>query len=239
MYSFLKEQKEFRGDPMHIVLNASRKVRFTKSTLRQASIREKKGPSLGKTKVVPRQRSPYAPKFEDRSHEETGRQQRCVRSKAWDLAKICTSSKRTTGLHSSHLQRSGFSQVPHQESRVGEFGVDSGTSMHIVSEEDLNWTELATMWTSRSPTTVMTANGEVQFRGLDHKVLNEDGESRNNHQHVVVVQDMTTQGIQSFLCRTKNFSKNAEEFAKVLGANKKTKSFTHTIPWNLASEELS
>ena len=42
--------KEFRGDPMQKVLNAIRKVRFTKSTMRQASIREKKGPSLGKTK---------------------------------------------------------------------------------------------------------------------------------------------------------------------------------------------
>ena len=30
---------------------------------------------------------PYAMKFEDRSHEETERQQRCARSKAWNLAK--------------------------------------------------------------------------------------------------------------------------------------------------------
>ena len=112
--------KEFRWDPMQKLLNAIRKVRFTQSTPRQASTRDKKGPSLGKTKVVRRQRSPYAPKFEHRSHEQTGRQQRCAQSKAWDLAKNFTSSKRTTGLHSSHLQRSGFSQVPHQESRVGE-----------------------------------------------------------------------------------------------------------------------
>ena len=45
--------------------------------------RKKKGPSLGKINVkVPHQRSPYAMKFEDRSHEETERQQRCARSKA-------------------------------------------------------------------------------------------------------------------------------------------------------------
>ena len=51
---------------------------------RQASVREKKGPSLGKRQVKhPHQRSPYAIKFEkDRSHEETERQQRCARSKA-------------------------------------------------------------------------------------------------------------------------------------------------------------
>ena len=72
---------------MQKVLEPIQRVRFTKSTLRHASIREKKRPSLGKTKVVPRLRSPYAPKFGDRSHEETGRQQRCAQSKAWDLAK--------------------------------------------------------------------------------------------------------------------------------------------------------
>ena len=62
------------------------RCRFTTSTLCQTSIREKKGPSLGKTNVkVPHQRSPYAMKYEDRSHEETERQQRCARSKVWNL----------------------------------------------------------------------------------------------------------------------------------------------------------
>ena len=56
------------------VLGPIRRTRFTQSALRQASIRENKGPSLGKFQVkVPHQRSPYAPKFEDRSHEETER----------------------------------------------------------------------------------------------------------------------------------------------------------------------
>ena len=36
--------------------------------------------------------------------------------------------------------------------------------MHMVSKRDLNSAELETMRTSRSPTTVMTANGEVQTR---------------------------------------------------------------------------
>ena len=40
--------------------------------------------------------------------------------------------------------------------------VDSGASMHMVSEKDLSTAELETMRTSRSPTTVMTANGEVR-----------------------------------------------------------------------------
>ena len=36
--------------------------------------------------------------------------------------------------------------------------------MHMVSKKDLNSAELETMRTSRNPTTVMTANGEVQIR---------------------------------------------------------------------------
>ena len=44
------------------------------------------------------------------------------------------------------------------------FVVDSAASMHMVSKKDLNSAELETMRTSRSPTTVMTANGEVQTR---------------------------------------------------------------------------
>ena len=51
-----------------------------------------------------------------------------------------------------------------KESEEREFVVDSGASMHMVSKKDLNSAELETMRTSKSPTTVMTANGEVQTR---------------------------------------------------------------------------
>ena len=43
-----------------------------------------------------------------------------------------------------------------------EFVVDSGASMHMISKKDLNSAELETVTTSRSPTTVITANGEMQ-----------------------------------------------------------------------------
>ena len=43
-----------------------------------------------------------------------------------------------------------------------EFVVDSGASLHMISEKDLNSAELETVTTSRSPTTVITANGDVQ-----------------------------------------------------------------------------
>ena len=43
-----------------------------------------------------------------------------------------------------------------------EFVVDSGASIHMISKTDLNSAELETVMTTRSPTTVITANGEVQ-----------------------------------------------------------------------------
>ena len=47
------------GNPMQRVLEPIQRVRFTESALCQASIREKKGPSLGKLQVkLPHQRSP-------------------------------------------------------------------------------------------------------------------------------------------------------------------------------------
>ena len=107
-----------RGNPMQKVLEPIQRVRFTKSTLRQASIWEKKGPSLGKINVkVPHQRSPCAMKFEDRSHEETERQQRCARSKAWNLAKkILQAQKKKTMLHSTFPRRNGYFRLRQQKS---------------------------------------------------------------------------------------------------------------------------
>ena len=52
----------------------------------------------------------------------------------------------------------------------------------------------------------------------DHKVLSESRESRNNHRYAIVVQDLATQWIQSYPCKNKNFTRNPENLAKVLGA---------------------
>ena len=80
--------KEFRGNPTQKVLEPISKSSNIKSTLRHASILDKKGPSLGKNVKVLYQRSPWAIIFDDRSHEETERQERCAQIKVWDLAKI-------------------------------------------------------------------------------------------------------------------------------------------------------
>ena len=78
------------------VFGPIRRVRFTKATQRHANIRGNKGPSLRKMQIKSsHQRSPYAVKFEDRSQEETERQERCVRGDAWKLAENIYKVKET------------------------------------------------------------------------------------------------------------------------------------------------
>ena len=79
------------------------------------------------------------------------------------LPNISTNSKRTTRLHSSRRQKKWvLPSASARELEEREFVVDSGASVHMASEKDLNSAELETLRTSRRPTTVMTANGEVR-----------------------------------------------------------------------------
>ena len=52
----------------------------------------------------------------------------------------------------------------------------------------------------------------------DHKVLSDNCESRNNHRYAVVVQDLATQWIQSYPCKTKTFQETQRSLQKVRGA---------------------
>ena len=57
----------------------------------------------------------------------------------------------------------------------------------------------------------------------DHKVLSEGCESRNNHRHAVVVQDLATQGIQSYPCKRKTSQETQRCLRKFLGPKRKPK----------------
>ena len=58
-------------------------------------------------------------------------------------------------------QRMVSSSATRIKRKEGEFCWDSGASMHMLSRKDLNSAELETVRISESPTTVVTANGEV------------------------------------------------------------------------------
>ena len=69
------------------ILKPIRCVQFTKAVLRHADIRDQ-NPSLGYIcPGEPHERSPNAPKFEDRSQEETEWQEQGAREAAWKLAR--------------------------------------------------------------------------------------------------------------------------------------------------------
>ena len=129
------------------------RVKFTKAIARHTKIRDE-NPSLGCIcPGEPHQRSSNAPKFADRSQEETEWQEQGAREAAWKQHERATffSPSENRCLPASTLQ---------PEER--EFVVDSGASMHMISKKDLCEAEMDTLTKSCSPTIVITANGEVQ-----------------------------------------------------------------------------
>ena len=78
----------------------------------------------------------------------------------------------------------------------------------------------------RTGTVVPRAEHFGDLITADHKVLSEESESRNNHRNAAVVQDLATQWIQSYLCKT-DFPGDPEELDEVLGADEETKSHLH------------
>ena len=139
------------------------RVTFTKAIARHTKIRDQ-NPSLGLIcPSEPQERSTNAPKFEDRSQEETEWQEQSAREAAGQLAKIVLKFKEHEEQHSSHLWKIGVclpASTLKPEER--EFVVDSGASMHMISKKDLSDAEMETLMKSCSRTIVITANGEVQ-----------------------------------------------------------------------------
>ena len=115
----------------------------------------------------PHQRSPDAPKFEDRSQEETEWQEQGSREAAWKLAKsvLKLKEKNKAAFFSPSENRGLLASNLKPEER--EFVVDSGVLMHMISKKDLNSAKMDTLTKSCSPAIVITASGEVQTHELD------------------------------------------------------------------------
>ena len=123
--------------------SAGHAKKFSGRTWYEVQIRERKGPSRGVIqKGEPPERNPCAPKFEERTPEETSRQEEYARKAAWNLARKVYKLKAE--------DKASFSQKT--EERM--FVVDSGASMHMLSKKDIRSDEMDTLRTSRNPTTV-------------------------------------------------------------------------------------
>ena len=152
-------------------------VKFSKGTWHQIKIRERKGPSDGLIqKCEPRERSLCAPKFEERSHVENLRQEGCARRAAWDLSKNIYKFKNAdkTTFNSpikARVMPAPTSKCPEER----EFVVDSGASVHMMSEKDVSSDELDAVRRSRNPTVVLTVNGELHRNEETQVYAHDDG----------------------------------------------------------------
>ena len=130
------------------------RVKFTKPTARHTKIRDQ-NPSLGY--ICPgelHERSPNAPKFEDRSQEETEWQEQGAREAAWKLAKSVLKLKEHERATFFSLSQNRCLLASTLKLEEREFVVDSGASMHMISKKDLSHAEMDILTNSCRPTIV-------------------------------------------------------------------------------------
>ena len=75
----------------------------------------------------------------------------------------------------------------------------------------------------------------------DHKVLSDNCESRNNHRYAVVVQDLATQWIQAYPCKTKTSQETQRSLKKFLELERNPKVIytDNSLEFGKACEDLS
>ena len=75
----------------------------------------------------------------------------------------------------------------------------------------------------------------------DHKVLSENSESRNNHRYAVVVQDLATQWIQLYPCRTETSQETQRSLQEFLEPDRKPRVIytENSLEFGKACEDLS
>ena len=75
----------------------------------------------------------------------------------------------------------------------------------------------------------------------DHKVLSDNCESRNNHRYAVVVEDLATQWIQAYPCKTKTSQETQRSLQKFLEPERNPKVIytDNSLEFGKACEDLS
>ena len=75
----------------------------------------------------------------------------------------------------------------------------------------------------------------------DHNVLSDNCESRNNHRYAVAVQDLATQWIQAYPCKTKTSQETQRSLQKFLEPERKPKVIytDNSLEFGKACEDLS
>ena len=93
----------------------------------------------------------------------------------------------------------------------------------------------------RTGTVVPKAENVGDSITADHKVPSEGCEARHNHRYDVVVQDLATQWLQSYLCKTKTSQETQKSLPKFLEPKRKPKVIytDHFFEFGKSCEELA
>ena len=93
----------------------------------------------------------------------------------------------------------------------------------------------------RAGTVVPRAEHFGDLISADHKILSEESESRNNHRYSVVVQDLATQWVQSYPCKSKSSQETQKNPKKFLEPTRKPKVIytDNSLEFGKSCEELS
>ena len=135
-------------------LNASVRhtPKFSGRTCYEIRIRERKGPSRGIFQTgEPHEQNPCASSFEERTPEETSRQEDCARKAGWNLArKIYKLNAEDKATFWSPVDKKAPGLVSrNRENRM--FVVHSGPSMHMLSKRDLSSDKMDILRKSKKP----------------------------------------------------------------------------------------
>ena len=111
------------------------RVKFTKAVARHTKIRDQ-NPSLGYIcPGEPHKRGTNAPKFEDRSQEETEWQEQGAREAVWKLITSKLKFKENERAIFFSLSETRCFPASTLKPEEREFVVDSGASMHMISKK--------------------------------------------------------------------------------------------------------
>ena len=125
--------------------------------------------------------------------------------------------------HASSFRGSSLEPTPARSADLGKH------SVHTHFPKDRNCEICKRTKITRAPCRRRTGEAVLRAKKLgglmtaDHKVLNEEGESRNNHRYAVVVQDLATQWIQSYPCKSGTSRETEGSLRKFLEPSEKSK----------------
>ena len=147
-----------------------------------------------------------------------------TRSVAWPARMVREIHRKSCGWKSSSVQRRTrecFSSEPRGKVVSGKHSMNTHFPKDRNCDICMKTNITRTPWRKRTGAAILRAVNLGDLITADHKVLSEGCESRNNHRHAVVVQDLATHWIQSYPCKTKKSQETEKSLQKFLEPTRK------------------